>query len=144
MTIRQVSVFIDDKAGSLVKVLDVLKEGGHQILTSTLADSPEFAIYRVLCTDAERAFKSLKAAGFNVLLPDVLALAVADEPGSAASAIRILSDAGISIRYMYSFRLANKGILVIRTDQTDRAKEVIILNKLQAVSESELSAMIKA
>ncbi|MBP5715723.1 MAG: amino acid-binding protein [Bacteroidales bacterium] len=144
MTIRQISVFIDDKAGSLAKVLDVLKEGGHQILTSMLADSPEFAIYRVLCTDAEHAFQSLKAAGFNVMQPNVLALAVADEPGSAASAIRILSDAGISIRYMYSFRLAGKGILVVRTDQTERANEVIILNKLQTVSENDLAQMIKA
>lgn len=144
MTIRQISVFIDDKAGSLVKVLDVLKEGGHQILTSMLADSPEFAIYRVLCTDAERAYQALLSAGFNVMLPNVLALAVADEPGSAASAIRTLSDAGISIRYMYSFRLDGKGILVIRTDQTERANEVIILNKLKALSESELAEMIKA
>ena len=142
MTIRQLSIFIDDKAGSLCRVLDVLKEGGHQILTSTLADSPDFAIYRVLCTDTDKAYASLRKAGFNVMMPNVFALAVDDEPGSAARAVRVFAEAGISIRYMYSFLLGGKGILVIRTDQAEKASEVIILNKLCAIDEPALNALI--
>ena len=142
MTIRQLSIFIDDKAGSLVRVLDVLSQSGHQILTSTLADTQDFSIFRVLCTDADQAYLHLREAGFNVMLTDVMALMVPDEPGSAARAIRLVSQAGISIRYMYSFLLAGKGILVLRTDNTDRAKEIILLNKLEFATEAELDALV--
>ncbi|MBR0036249.1 MAG: amino acid-binding protein [Bacteroidales bacterium] len=143
MTIRQISVFIDDKAGSLVRVLDVLKEEGHQIITSTLTDSPEFAIYRVLCTDPDKAYESLHKAGFNVMMPDVFALVVDDEPGMAARAIGVIAEEGISVRYMYSFLLGGKGILVLRTHQTNKAQEVITLAKLKQASESELKSLME-
>ncbi len=143
MTIRQLSVFIDDEAGSLVRVLDVLKKGGHQIITSTLTDSPEFAIYRVLCTEPELAYKSLLEAGFNVMMPNVFALVVDDAPGMAAQAIGILSEAGISVRYLYSFLLGGKGILVLRVHETDRAQEIITKNNLKEASESDIQALME-
>lgn len=143
MTIKQLSIFVTDKAGSLAEVLDILKQGGHQILTSTLADTQDFSIYRVLCTDTDKAYESLRAAGVHTLLQNVIAIVVDDEPGAAAKAIRVLSDAKISIRYMYSFLLGKKGILVIRPDQQDKAIEVCMLNKLVLASESQIDAMIK-
>jgi len=143
MTIKQLSIFVTDKAGSLAEVLDILKQGGHQILTSTLADTQDFSIYRVLCTETDKAYETLRAAGVHTMLQNVIALAVDDEPGAAAKAIRVLSDANISIRYMYSFLLSNKGILVIRPDQQDKALEVCMLNKLHLASESMIASLAK-
>jgi len=144
MTIRQLSIFIPDKAGALVSVLDVLKKEGRQILTSTLADTQDFAIYRVLCTQPVEAYLALRDAGYNVMMTDVLALEVEDQPGQAADAIRILSDASISIKYMYSFLLAGKGIIVLNVTPLDRAKEVIMLNKLKFATEVDIDALIAA
>ena len=54
----------------------------------------------------------------------------------------IFSDAKIGITYMYSFLLGDKGILIFRTDNPDRAREVIILNNLSFVADKDLSSLI--
>ena len=72
-------------------------------------------------------------------LSDVFALELDDQPGRAADAIEILSDAGISISYMYTFLLRGKGILVFRTDSPEKAKETIILNQMKFIAEKDLS-----
>lgn len=142
MTIRQLSIFIENKEGTLVRVLDMLKEGGFQILASTLADTQEFGIYRVLCTDTTRAYLMLREAGINVQLSEVFALMVNDEPGMAARAIRELTVSGVNIRYMYTFLLGGKGVLIFRADPADKAREVIMLNKLHFATEEDLDALI--
>ena len=87
MTVQQLSVFIENKAGTLQKVLNLLKEAGIQLIASTIADTVEYGIYRIIL-------------------------------------------------------LGNKGILIFRTDNPDRAREVIILNNLSFVAEKDLSTLI--
>ena len=72
-------------------------------------------------------------------LSDVFALELDDQPGRAADAIEILSNAGIGISYMYTFLLRGKGILVFRTDNPEKAKETIILNDMAFIAEKDLS-----
>ena len=61
-----------------------------------------------------------------------------NEPGKAADAVRIISDADISITYMYTFLWGGKGILIFRTDQTEKAREVILRNELSFIAEKDL------
>ena len=75
-------------------------------------------------------------------LSDVFAITLDNQPGRAADAITIFSKAQIGITYLYSFLLGNKGILIFRTDNPDRAREVIILNNLSFVAEKDLSTLI--
>ena len=71
-----------------------------------------------------------------------IALTLDNQVGRAADAIKIFSDAKIGITYMYSFLLGDKGILIFRTDNPDRAREVIILNNLSFVADKDLSSLI--
>ena len=103
MTIHQLSIFIENRSGTLIKVLEVLKEQQIQIIASTIADTAEYGIYRLICSEPLRAYEELQKAGVAVALSDVLALELDDEPGRCADAIRIFSNAGISIAYMYTF-----------------------------------------
>lgn len=139
MTILQLSIFIENKSGTLVKVLKLLKEAQIQIIASTVADTLDYGIYRVICSDPSKAYTILKDAGINVALSDVFAIQLDDKPGCAADAVEIFSNEGISIAYMYSFLLGGNGILVFRTDNAEHAKEVIILNKLNFVTERNLA-----
>ena len=75
-------------------------------------------------------------------LPVAGAITLDNQPGRAADAITIFSEAKIGITYLYSFLLGNKGILIFRTDNPDRAREVIILNNLSFVAEKDLSTLI--
>lgn len=143
MTIQQLSVFIENKSGTLQKVLNLLKEAGIQLIASTIADTVEYGIYRIICSEPKRAYETLKEAGISVALSDVFAITLDNQPGRAADAITIFSEAQIGITYLYSFLLlGNKGILIFRTDNPDRAREVIILNNLSFVAEKDLSTLI--
>ena len=142
MTINQLSIFIENRSGTLIKVLEVLKQSGIQIIASTIADTAEYGIYRLICSESMRAFDELKKAGIAVALSDVFAIKLDNVPGRAADAIEIFSQAGISITYMYSFLLDGKGILVFRTDNADLTRDTIVKNNLQFIAEDELASLV--
>jgi len=140
MTIQQLSIFIENKSGTLLKVLQLLKEAQIQLIATTIADTVEYGIYRIICSEPVRAYETLRKAGISVTLSDVFALTLDNQPGRAADALQILTREGISIAYMYSFLLDGKGILIFRTDNSERTREVIILNNLNFVTDKELKA----
>ncbi len=135
MTIKQLSIFIENKGGTLIKVLDLLSKAGIQIIASTVADTKDYGIYRILCNNPAQAYLILKDAGINVQLSDVIALSIDDQPGRAAEAVKKISDAGVSILYLYSFLWKGKGVLVFRADSSEKAKETIMLNKMTFLTE---------
>ncbi|NLV52286.1 MAG: amino acid-binding protein [Bacteroidales bacterium] len=139
MTIKQLSIFIENKGGTLIEVLDLLSKANIQIIASTIADTKDYGIYRVLCSQAAQAYLILKEAGINVQLSDVFALSIDDQPGRAADAVSRISDAGVSILYLYSFLWKSKGVLVFRTDESEKAKEAIMLNKMKFLTEEDFS-----
>ena len=142
MTVQQISIFVENKAGTLLKVLELLKEANIQIVASTIADTVEYGIYRIICSEPERAHTTLKEAGISVALSDVFALTLDNEPGRAADAVRILSQQGIGITYMYSFLFDGKGILIFKTDNTERTREVIEANGLAYITDEDLATKI--
>ena len=142
MTVHQLSVFAENKSGTIQRVLDLLKEGKIQIIASTIADTTDYGIYRIICSEPTRAYETLRAAGIQVSLTDVFAITLENEVGKAADTIKLFSDAGIDISYLYSFMLGNKGILIFRTKDAEKAHEIIMLNKLNFVAEKDLSKLI--
>ena len=141
MTIHQISIFIENRSGTMLKVLEVLKQSGIDIIASTVADTTEYGIYRIICSEPLRAHEELQKAGIVVTLSNVFALELDNKPGRAADAVRIFSEAGISISYMYSFLLNGKGILVFRTNDNEKAKATIKENGLKYISEPKLPSM---
>ncbi len=131
INMKQLSIFIENKRGTLLAVLDALKEAGIQIIASTISDTQDFGIYRIICDDPERAFIVLREQSISATLTDVFAIQLEDKPGEAARVLSLFAEADISIAYMYSFLLSGKGILVFRTSDTDRTRQVIKEKSLQ-------------
>ena len=142
MTVHQLSVFAENKSGTIQRVLDLLKEGNIQIIASTIADTTDYGIYRIICSEPTRAYETLRTAGIQVSLTDVFAITLENEVGKAADTIKLFSDAGIDISYLYSFMLGNKGILIFRTKDAEKVHEIIMLNELNFVAEKDLSKLI--
>ncbi len=142
MTINQLSIFLENKAGTLVNLFETLKKANIQMIATSVADTVEYGICRIICTEPSRAYKVLKNADVAVTVSDVFAIELDNKPGSAADAIQIFSRQGISITYMYSFIIGGKGVLIFRTDSEDRAKEVITLNNIKVLSEEDLSSLV--
>lgn len=141
MTVQQLSIFIENKSGTLLKVLEVLEEAKIQIIASTISDTVDYGIYRVICSDPSRAYLLLKEAGISITLTDVFAVELENKPGQAACAMKIFAQAGISINYMYSFLVHGKGILIFRTCDTEKSREVIVLNKMTSITNDILNSL---
>lgn len=142
MTVQQISIFVENKSGTLLKVLDLFKEAGIQLIASTISDTVEYGIYRVICSEPSRALERLKQAGISANVSDVFAIELDNIPGRAADAVRLLSKAGISISYLYSFMLSGKGILIFRTDNPQKTEEVITEKGLQTLDDHSLLSMV--
>lgn len=136
---KQLSIFIENKGGTLIKVLNILSKAKIQIIASTVADTKDYGIYRILCNKQEEAFIALKEGGINVQMTEVQAIAVNDTPGEAAKAVQALSEAGVSILYMYSFLWKSNGVLVFRTDNTAQTEEIIKSNNMTILTEKDFA-----
>jgi hypothetical protein len=141
MTIRQLSVFIENKSGALDEILQSLKAEKIQIIASTISDTVEYGIYRIITSEPQRAYNSLISRGISVNLNDVFAISLDNKAGKAADVISLFSEAGISISYLYSFLIKDRGILVFRTDKPDETCNVITKNNLSYIREADLQKL---
>ena len=142
MTVHQISIFVENKSGTLLKVLELFKDARIQLIASTISDTVEYGIYRIICSEPQRAYEVLKAAGISSNLSEVFAITLDNRPGRAADAVRHISEAGVAISYLYSFLLGGKGILVFRTDDPERTKAVIEEKNLASLDEEALLSLV--
>ena len=130
MTIEQLSVFLENKPGKLVEVLETLADAGIDLRALSLADTENFGILRIIVDKPARALKVLQDEGFGVELIDVVPVSVDDRPGAFAAALRLLADAGIAIEYTYVFVAPKSGSIgkayaVICVDDNEAAVKAL-------------------
>ena len=101
MTVHQISIFVENKSGTLLRVLDLFKEAGVQLIASTISDTVEYGIYRIICSEPTRAYEVLRAAGISASMSEVFAITLDNRPGRAADAVRVITGKGIGISYLY-------------------------------------------
>jgi len=138
MTIRQLSVFLENKTGHLNEILAVLAKQNINIIALTVADSSDYGILRAIVSDPEKALEALRAEHFTVRVHDILSLEMPATPGSMSHILDLFTAADICIEYVYAFSFGSKSILMIRTDNFEKAIEVIRTNNLKSISEAEL------
>ena len=103
MAIRQLSIFVENREGTLVTVTEAIANAGVDIRAMSVADTQDFGIFRLIVTDPDKAKEYLEAADCFVSITEVVGVAVADEPGSLSKVVRILADHNNNIEYMYAF-----------------------------------------
>lgn len=99
---KQLSIFLENRAGRLEEVLRVLTEENINILSLSMADTSEYGMLRLLVSDPEKGRAALKERGFSATLTDVLALKMEHKVGELHRVLRILCEAGVNIEYMYA------------------------------------------
>jgi len=137
-TTRQLSVFLENKAGRLKEMLEILGKENINLTALTIADTTEYGIVRLIVSDPEKGQKLLKSHGYSVNLTEVISLSVSHEPGSLAMTLKQFSEEKLSIEYMYAFCLGEKAIIVLRTDNRSKAFEIIERNNFTIIGEDEI------
>lgn len=142
MTVNQLSVFIENKSGKLLKVLQLLKQAKIQIVATTIADTIDYGIFRIICNNPIKAYDVLHENNVSVAKSEAFALQLENTPGAAADVMLLFAEANIGITYLYSFLLGGKGILLFRTDNEEKARQLIIDKKLATIDDAGLAALI--
>ncbi len=123
MRLKQISVFLENKAGRLWEMTETLKERDLNIRALSLADTSDFGILRMIVNRPDEAFAALKEKGFSVAVTEVLAVEVPDRPGGLSGVLKVLAAAGMNVEYMYAFveKKAGNAVVVLRVEDIDRA-----------------------
>jgi hypothetical protein len=125
MSVKQISVFLENKAGRLWEVCKVLAEAGVNIRALSVADTADFGIVRMIVDVPDKAVGELKQAGFTVAETNVIAVEIPDRPGGLAEVLEVLKQANINVEYLYCFvDKARKGAIdVMRVEEIEEASQ---------------------
>lgn len=140
MKLPQLSVFLENRPGSLMEPLKVLAAADINLVSISLADTEQFGILRLVLKDWEYAKSVLEKDGWVVNVTDVVAVDVDDQPGGLVKMLAVLAEAGINIEYMYAFALRRnvKAVLLFRFEDSDAAIEALEKAGIGVIQEAEL------
>lgn len=127
MIIQQMSVFLENRPGTLQSVLAVCKEHKINILALSVADTADFGILRLIVNEPEKVEQVLRNAGLTVKRTDVLAIEVKDRPGDLAEQLEKLAGAQVNIEYVYAFAGINDicARVVVKVDDVTKAAQIL-------------------
>lgn len=139
MTIRQLSVFIENRTGRINEVTRILGQNGINMTAFSLAESAEFGILRMVVSDVDKAVKALKEAHFGVSVTDVVCFSCPNVPGALATVLEYLAKEDIFIEYMYAFSQGDTANVVIRPTDIDRCIDILTYYKCDILNKNNLS-----
>ncbi len=140
MKVTQLSVFLENKPGTLSRPVQLLAQAKLNILALALADTQQFGILRLIVRDWQAALKLLEQDGFVVMVNDLVALEVGNAPGGLAGILAVLEKDHVNLEYMYGFtqRQEGRGLLLFRFGNPDDAIATLQKHGINPVSNVEL------
>lgn len=127
MFIKQLSVFVENKAGRLEPIIKSLGEGGINIRALSIADTTDFGILRIIVDDDQKAREILRENGVISKVTEVIAVYIDDHSGGLAAVLDTVGAAGVNIEYMYAFlgRKEGKALMVLKADDEAAAEKAL-------------------
>lgn len=128
MKVTQISVFVENRPGRLMHLLQVLSDAQINLRALSVADTADFGIARVIVSDTEAALQAIKGAGLTARTTEVLQVEIPDIPGGLArTVIAPLAQAGVNIEYTYAYseRPSEKAVVVLKVDDLERAEQAL-------------------
>jgi len=140
MKVKQLSIFLENKAGRLLEVTKVLAKHEINIRSLYVAETSQFGIVRLIVEQTDKARDLLKMHDFTVEVTEIIAAEVEDKPGSLSNLLNVLSGSGINLEYIYAFveRRQNKAVIIAKIEDIDRAEDVLCSNGIKILRQDEL------
>lgn len=139
MTVKQISVFVENRAGILANITSALGNAGIDILALSIADTSDFGVLRLIVNDPALAAKTLHSVGYPVSTTEVIAVAIAHHPGGLAAALAALGT-DVVVEYCYAFigRDPQNAVVILRPDNNEKAITLLQKNGFNTLNEAEL------
>lgn len=140
MTIHQISVFLENRAGQLAEITGVLAKKGIDLRAINIAETSDYGVLRLIADKPQEAASTLLEQGFILSMTPVVAVSVPDEPGGLARVLDVLAKENIDVEYMYSVFGQVEGLahMVFRVADTEKLAAVLKANGVEPISGENL------
>ncbi len=143
MSVKQISVFLENAKGRLAEVTRTLSHEKINIRALSLADTADFGVLRIIVNNPERCLTVLKGKGFVAPVTEVIAVEVEDKPGGLARILEVLDQDDVNVEYMYAYveKSRENAVVICKIDDRERALQVLEKNGITALNADALRAL---
>ena len=143
MAIKQLTVFVQNKKGTVASVTDVLSKNNINLRALSIAETQDFGILRLIVNDEEVAEKVLTENGYLIKVIDVVGVKIGDAPGKLSEALSVLDSANINVEYLYAFmaRTEKHAYVVLRVEDNAEAEKALTEAGFKLISEADINKL---
>ena len=143
MTINQLSIFVENKAGTVAEITKSIANAGVSIRALSVADTQEFGILRLIVSDVEKAKDALHQNDCVVSVTKVIGVEIPDTPGGLSSVLELMSESNINVEYLYAFITISgqHAYVVLRVEDNEKAAKILTENGVKLVTQSDIDAL---
>jgi len=141
--LQQISVFLDNRPGSLAEVARYLANRGINLRALSLAETRDFGTARLIVADTQACTDALQGSGYHFIITDVIAVVVEDRPGGMADVLEILAEELIDVQYVYAtvMTVDARAIIVLRVEDTLKAGTLLMAKGVKMLTEKEIASL---
>ena len=128
MAVKQISVFIENKAGHLAEFTKMLADNNINIRALSIADTQDYGILRIIVDNTDESVVTIKKHGYVCTVNNVLGVSIDDTPGSFSKVLEVLAENDIFVEYVYAFnsQMAGNAYMVFRVNDNAKVYQQII------------------
>ena len=143
MAIKQLTVFVPNKQGTVVAVTDILASKDVNIRALSIAETEDFGILRLIVNDEATAEKTLSEEGYLIKVTDVVGVKIGDAPGKLSAALGVLDKAGINLEYLYAFmaRTEKHAYVVLRVENNELAESALTAAGFHLITDADVNKL---
>ena len=143
MAIKQLTVFVQNKKGTVVSVTDILSKNNVNLRALSIAETQDFGILRLIVNDEKAAEAVLAENGYVIKVIDVVGVKIGDAPGKLTEALAVLDKADINVEYMYAFmaRTEKHAYVVLRVEDNAEAEASLVAAGFKMISEADINKL---
>ena len=143
MAIKQLTVFVQNRKGTIVSVTEILAKNNVNIRALSIAETNDFGILRLIVNDETAAEKVLEEQGYLIKVVDVVGVKIGDEPGRLTAALDVLDKADINVEYLYAFmaRTEKHAYVVLRVENNEAAEYALTNAGFKLITEADINKL---
>ena len=143
MSLKQLTVFVENKQGALVKITDTLANHNVNIRALSIADTQDFGILRLIVDDHATALATLNKEGYLINTTDVVGVKIGDQPGKLSKALAVLDEAGINMEYLYAFmtRTEKHAYVVLRVQDNASTEQALEAAGFHIITDADVAKL---
>ena len=141
--LKQLTIFVENKQGSLVDITDTLAEKNVNLRALSIADTQDFGLLRLIVNDNDTALSALSDKGYVLKVTEVVGVKIGDQPGKLSKALSVLAEAGVNVEYLYAFmaRTEKHAYVVLRPTDNAAAESALEAAGFHMITDADIDKL---